>query len=100
MLANTLSVEDEEAVQAELRELEAEAVRLSTDLALIISLIHFIMYSWAKRRNPSNFPRFRRTNQPSKHPPQKLPNRSQKKKGSAFPYRLEFLATLSYRMYM
>lgn len=30
MLANTLSVEDEEAVQAELRELQAEAVRASS----------------------------------------------------------------------
>ena len=36
MLANTLSVEDEEAVQAELRELEAEAVRRPSICTLIL----------------------------------------------------------------
>lgn len=35
MLANTLSVEDEEAVQTELRELEAEAVRSNTCVYIV-----------------------------------------------------------------
>lgn len=36
MLANNLTVEDEEAVQAELKELEREAVRLTQYLVIII----------------------------------------------------------------
>ena len=92
MLASTLTVEDEEAVQAELRELEAEAV-CKFRLCIIISRTNFassLRDSWDKHRpkDLSSFPTCPPTNRWLRQRQRKF-TRGLWRKENVSPYRLE-----------